>query len=117
VQGWSWFDFKDTLTAASGLSHDAIHVHAGLVILVFGAAVFHRSPSPLRVQGAWLLVLVLTVANELADAVDWSGWTGQPNWHESMKDAVNTLPWSTFLAANLLARKREFEWPPSGPPH
>jgi hypothetical protein len=90
---------KLDIVGFSGLSKDALHVYAGLIIWLLAAALFRRSIATLR---PWLAVLVVAVGIEAFDAFD--DWVDLGRWRykASLHDIVNTMFWPTVLT--LLAR-------------
>ena len=91
--------FKLSIVGFSGLSKDALHVYAGLMVWLLAAALFRKSITTLR---PWLAVLVVALGIEAFDAFD--DWVDLGRWRyrASLHDIVNTLFWPTVLA--LLAR-------------
>lgn len=94
-----WVQFKDYLSEVSGLSQDALHIYAALLVQTAAAALLRRSlahPLPLL-----CLVLVLAV-NEAIDLAE----PGKPieQWQVlgGLRDLWNTLLLPTALM--LLAR-------------
>ncbi|MGF1549932.1 MAG: hypothetical protein ACFBQW_05295 [Sphingomonadaceae bacterium] len=92
----AWLEFKDWLSDLSGLSKDALHIYAALLVQLAAAALLRRSlASPLP----WLAVLVFLLANEAVDL-----------WFDPLEDEVK--PWkvqglvvdlaNTLLAPTLL---------------
>jgi hypothetical protein len=100
----SWYELKDPVATAFGLSHDAAHVF--LAGLVFAFLYLLLKPGRMAAPVAWLIVLALEVLNEVGDAIDWIGWTGAVNWHETGKDLLLTMPLPTagLLVSRMLSR-------------
>ena len=94
----SWVELKDALELTTGLSEDALHIYAALLIQVAAAFLTRRSlahPLP------WATVLGLALVNEWADI--WNDaiheqWETRATVH----DVVNTMVLPTLLL--LLAR-------------
>lgn len=100
----AWYNVKDAIANAIGISHDVLHVHFGMGVFVVAAALFsrsHRWPAY-----ACLAVVSLELANEVLDAADWIGWTGHVNWGETGRDISNTIFWPTVLMAWIYVRRR-----------
>lgn len=105
----SWAEAKTMIEASLGLSQDAMHIYAALVIQLLAAAVVRRSlahPVP------WLVVLAAELANEWFDAHSdndvietWELWA-------ALHDVLNTMALPTLLlvvarlAPGLLAGRR-----------
>jgi Na+/proline symporter len=97
-----WYQIKSWIGEFISLSHDAMHVHVGLVIFLALLWLFRRNPRHALI--AWTLTLTITLLNEALDAYDWIMWTGSINWVESIKDTLNTMFWPTL--AGLAERYR-----------
>lgn len=96
-----WSDLKERLSSWISLSHDALHIHVGLVLFVLLAYLLRRYRwGPLGALGA---VLALELANEISDSFDWVRWTGAPNFAESARDITDTMFWPMILAI-IIAR-------------
>jgi hypothetical protein len=92
---------KLVLIRVFGLSRDALHIHAGLVVFFLFAAVARKkigSVAPL------LAVLAVAVVAELLDIHDDLKLRGVWRWAASLHDIANTTVWP--LAITLLARTR-----------
>ena len=98
-----WHELKLLVEHASGVSMDALHVVAGVVIQVAVAALLRSSLGSWR---PWLVVLVLELANEAMDL--WVERWPHPGMQigEGVKDIVLTmaLPTLLLLAARPLRR-------------
>jgi hypothetical protein len=68
---------KLAIVSAVGLSKDALHVHAGLVVLFMTAAILRK---PLRSIVPWLAVLAVAVAGEMIDLRDDVASLGYWHW-------------------------------------
>jgi hypothetical protein len=78
----------------TGLSRDALHVYAGMLVFVVGAALLRKrlhSPIP------WLLVLVVACGMEALDARDDMQLFGYWRTGASLHDIVNTALWPTII--------------------
>lgn len=105
-----WFEGKDWVSEALGLSKEMLHVHLGLALFLAAALALRTRRRGLLV--AWLAVAALQAANEALDARDWIMWTGSVNWAETARDTVATLFWPTVIAL-IWARAtplRRAEW-------
>jgi len=98
-----WYDIKSWALQYVALSHDAAHVHLGLVLFLGVLWILRRQPR--RLAMAWAATLVATLINEALDGYDWILWTGTINWTESLKDIANTMAWPTIVC--LLAMPRQ----------
>ena len=100
-----WYQLKDPVADLFGLSHDAMHVHAGLAIFLVVAVLLRKARG-----GVWLAlgaVLLAELGNEVGDSFDWIRWTGRPNLVESAKDVVSTVLWPLVLSVIwTLARRK-----------
>jgi hypothetical protein len=93
-----WHQLKEWLVAWTGLDMDALHVHAGLLLLVAAALVTRR---PLRSPWPWLVVLAAELANEYYD-YSYEIWpTRDEQFAESVRDVWNTMlvPSAVFVIA------------------
>jgi hypothetical protein len=94
-----WHQFKAWLELASGLNMDALHVHAGVLVLLLAALVLRR---PLRSPWPWLVLLAAEMANEYYD-LQYEIWpTRGDQWAESARDLWNTMAIPTIIL--ILAR-------------
>jgi di/tricarboxylate transporter len=86
--------FKLSVAGFSGLSKDALHVYAGLIVWLLAAALFRRSIATVR---PLLAVLVVALGIEAFDAFD--DWVDLGRWRykASLYDIVNTMFWPTVL--------------------
>jgi len=90
---------KLAIVSATGLSKDALHIYAGLLILLSAAFI---TRSQLRSLKPWLAVLFVTAIGEVIDMRDDLLSLGYWRWSACLHDMVNTLIWPTVLV--LLAR-------------
>lgn len=92
----SWSEIKYWLADASGLSMDALHVHAGVLAQLLVAMLTKRrlaSPIP------WLVVALLALGNEYYD-LEREAWTDRAAQRlESLTDLWNTMLLPTVLLA------------------
>jgi hypothetical protein len=98
-----WHDIKVWIEATSGLTMDALHVHAGVLCLIGASLLLRR---PIRHPLPLLVVLAAALANEWHD-LRYEVWpTREQQWAESIKDVWNTLllPLLLFLLARFAPR-------------
>lgn len=88
-----WGPFKDGFEASMGLSPDAVHIHAGMALMLFFAWITRR---PLHDWRPWLMVLGVELANEIIDLNQKAG-SLESNWPASRHDIVNTMLLPTLL--------------------
>ena len=106
---------KHAIGEATGLADDALHIYAAL-LLYFGSALVLRWR--LHEAKPWLLVLAVTIANEVWDYYAILREDDPVSWPHHAKDLWNTMLVPTALL--LLARytdvfAREAEDTPPGP--
>jgi hypothetical protein len=96
-----WYGFKVILVELSGgISRDALHVLLGVFVQLLAAILLRtsvRSPLP------WLIVLIVSAANEYYD-LNYDHWPDREmQWGESIKDLIvtMTLPTVLLLASRL----------------
>ncbi len=96
-----WYQFKLFLQHSSGFSMDGLHVIVGILLQLAVARLLRRDLSSLA---AWLVVLVVTLLNEVNDlrVEQWPDPGMQ--YGEGAKDIVLTLVVPTILL--ILARWR-----------
>ncbi|WP_077531058.1 hypothetical protein [Vreelandella utahensis] len=87
---------KLVLVSTLGLSKDALHVHAGLIVF-FSTAVLLRKP--LCAIAPLALVMVAAIAAELLDMRDDILSLGYWRWAASIGDIVNTIFWLALVWA------------------
>jgi Na+-transporting NADH:ubiquinone oxidoreductase subunit NqrB len=93
---------KLEIVATLGLAKDALHVHAGLALMIGACLLFRLRLSDWRPLA---LVVAAALAGEAWDLLDASA-AGEPLlWANSAKDFANTLFWPLVLF--LLARGQE----------
>ena len=90
----AWQQLKIAVVAATGLSRDALHVYAGMTLMLLTAAALRR---PLQSVIPWLAVLLVAVVIELPDLRDDLAQYGRWHWRASLYDFVNTVFWPTVL--------------------
>ena len=98
-----WYDIKSFVGDHLSMSHDALHIHLGIIIFLGAAWIFRRKS--FRWYAAWTALFSLTLSNEALDAYDWIMWTGSINWLESLKDIANTMAWPSVIVL-VKARQR-----------
>lgn len=99
----AWYEAKKLIAQATGVSMDALHVAAGVLLLLVLAAILRRSIADYR---PWAAVLALTLLNEASDF--WTElWpdTGM-QIREGVKDILSTmlLPSLLLLTARCFPR-------------
>lgn len=87
-----WEGLKWYLSHRTGISDDALHLHAGLLILMVAALLWRRAPWHWL---PWATVLVLEIANEAVDLL--AHTAGEDSWGASAHDLVMTLVWPTVI--------------------
>jgi hypothetical protein len=98
-------DAKVWIEQHVGLEQDALHVHVALLLYLSAMFAFRRgwrSPLP------FLVVLGIELLNEAYDLLKQFSQNEPLRYHESVKDAWNTMVWPTALLligryTNLLA--------------
>lgn len=102
--GLGWFDLKMLLERSVTFDSDGLHVLTGVALQLLAAALLRSSVARWR---PWLVVLMLTLANEAVDlwVEQWPDAELSAQWGESVKDLLLTLALPTLLFA--VARK----WP------
>src|SRR5690349_17434702 len=84
-----WLAFKHWLQMSGGISMDAMHVLAGVLVQLLIAVLLRRS---LRSPLPWLAVLLLALANEAVDLHVDKTWPDRGvQWVESIKDMLITM--------------------------
>lgn len=82
-------DFEKTL----GLSPDALHIHAGVLLLLLFSWAMRRSLADWR---PWLALLSVEMLNEVIDLNQQAG-SIESNWPASRHDLLNTMAVPTML--------------------
>lgn len=103
-------DLKVLISEATGISKDALHVHAALLLYLGSAVLLGRS---WRSLWPWLVVFLFEVGNEAYDLWHQGAHGEPPRWADSLWDLGNTLLWPTALV--VLARLGRFPAPDRGP--
>lgn len=86
---------KLAVMSLTGLSRDALHVHAGMLVFLLSAALsrrYLRSPVP------WMLTMAVACGMEAVDAVDGILSFGHWRVRASVHDVLNTMFLPTALA-------------------
>jgi hypothetical protein len=87
-----WIGYKTQLIGFVGLTNDAMHVHASLLILLLSAVVLRRRPDSIW---CWLIVFVAELFNEYADLKGLA--PGEDSIRASVHDLYNTMFWPTVM--------------------
>jgi len=91
---WRWEQWKHFVERSVAFSSDSIHVMVGVVVQLLACAALRR---PISGIWAWLVVLVLTLANETAD-LSLEHWPDRAmQYGESTRDVLLTLFLPTLL--------------------
>jgi hypothetical protein len=85
---------KVEIVSLVGLSKDALHIYAGLLIFISAAAILKK---PLRAAIPLVLVLLVAVVGEIFDARDDIAGFGHWRAVASLHDILNTLFWPAVL--------------------
>ncbi|MFT3776690.1 MAG: hypothetical protein QM772_00190 [Ottowia sp.] len=85
---------KLAIVSDTGLSKDALHVYAGLAVLLLTAVALRK---PLRSAIPWLAAAAVAAAAEGLDMRDDMASLGYRRWAASLHDVLNTLFWPTVL--------------------
>lgn len=96
-----WGDVKIALSAALGLSKDALHIHLGILLFLLFALMTRRG---LDRWLPWLLLLALETANEVLDLHQPAG-SMEKNMAAGVHDIVNTMFAPTLLMLFLRWRR------------
>ena len=107
----TFVDIKETIELATGLSQDALHIYAAVLIHLLAAALSRRGLSH---PGPWLCVLILELVNESLD-LRAGALLGQTDPAASVHDLWNTmlLPTVLLAAARLAPRLFRHETRPT----
>lgn len=87
-----WIAYKIQLIDHVGLTNDAMHIHASLLLLFGSAFVLRRRPDSLW---CWLIVLIFELFNEYADVG--GNAPGEATLQASLHDIYNTMFWPTLI--------------------
>jgi hypothetical protein len=92
--GMEWFELKQHLSDFTGLSKDALHIHAAILIHIAAALLLRSSLSRI---GPWLAVLLILTANEYYDLriEEWPDRTEQ--YWNGFHDLWNTMTIPTVV--------------------
>ena len=107
-----WGPIKTGIEHSLGLSSDAMHIHAGVALLLFFAWVTRR---PLHDWRPWLMLLAVEVANEIIDMNQRAG-SLERNWDASRHDLINTMFLPTLLVLYYAWRRWRQRSDPIGTP-
>ena len=94
------------LLQLTGLSRDALHVYAGMIVFLLSAALFKKK---LLSHVPWLVVVAVACCMEALDARDDMHLFGHWRVGESIHDIINTIIWPTviFLICRFTALARK----------
>lgn len=85
---------KISLTEATSLSKDALHIYVGLTVMLLVVIVLKK---PLRDWRPLAAVLLAALAGEIWDVIDTFSHGGSPQFKANWKDVWNTMFWPTLL--------------------
>jgi hypothetical protein len=88
---------KEAIANDTGLENTILHIHAGLLILMVVRLITRRSLGSFIPFAA---VVVLELANELADRLNHGAW----RWEDTTSDIVNTLFWPFVISLAVRLR-------------
>lgn len=92
----------EQIVAATGMSHEVLHVHAGLAIYVVAQVLLGtRRGSMLAISS----VLMVELANEAMNRLYYGAW----RWPDTMADIVTTLFWPCALVILSKFRRHRFK--------
>ena len=121
MSGWSqalardwpnWSVNKWRLGQLLGVSDDALHVCAGLGLLLVAGWLLRRPPWH---WAPWLVVLLAEVANEAYDLTRPAGATTEANWAAAAHDLWLTLAWPTVILLLFPRLVRRYPAAPADP--
>jgi hypothetical protein len=95
-----WLQFKDFLSDWTGLSEDALHIYAAVLVQLAAAAALRSS---LARALPWLCVLAVLVGNEALDLY----LPGQPIERWQIDGGIRDL-WNTLLMPTILLLTARF---------
>lgn len=96
-----WGPIKIDFERALGLSPDALHIHAGVLLLLLFAWAMRR---PLHDWRPWLALFLVELANEIIDMNQQTG-SVESNWPASRHDLINTMVVPTMLLVYYRLRR------------
>ncbi len=79
-----------------GLSKDAMHIYVGLTVFLLAALVLRR---PLRDWRPLAAVMLVALAGEIWDLVEWTNRGKEARWPNHWHDLWNTVFWPLVLFA------------------
>lgn len=79
-----------------GLSKDALHIYVGLTVFLLAALILRRPLRDGRPIGA---VLLVALAGEIWDLIEWTGRGNEAVWPNHWHDLRNTMFWPLVLFA------------------
>ena len=89
-----WYQIKQALSAATGVSEDALHVFAGVAIQLLLVAALRKRVAHLL---PWGIVLALAALNEWSD-LQLDIWPNRADqWRETIKDLIVTMALPTVF--------------------
>ena len=88
-----WGPIKFDFEKAFGLSPDALHIHAGMLLLLLFALIMRR---PLHDWRPWTALCFVELANEIVN-LNQAGGSIEANFAASAHDLVNTMAIPTLL--------------------
>ncbi|MFS0738133.1 hypothetical protein ABC347_13880 [Sphingomonas sp. 1P06PA] len=114
----NWLHIKYEISMATGLAQDALHVHAGILVLLAAALVLRR---PVSSPWPWLVVLLIELANEAIDLSNYAPGSRSIGEGGTVRDIWNTMlaPTVLWLAARytrVFAPRAEADLSDSPPP-
>lgn len=91
----------EQIVAATGMTHEMLHVHVGLAIYVIAQLMLGTRRGSIL---AILSVLIVELANEVMNRLFYGGW----RWSDTLSDIVTTLFWPCALVALSKFRRHRF---------
>lgn len=90
----NWSFLKSDIDTITGLPDDALHVLAGMLVLLAAAYVLRRPPWTWQ---AWIVVLIAETINETYDLLQTVVLSDEGNLRASLHDFWLTLLWPTII--------------------
>lgn len=90
----NWLQIKYEIATTTGLAQDALHVHAGILVMLAAALVMRR---PVSSPWPWLVVLLIELANEAIDLTNYMPGSRSIGEGGTIRDI-----WNTMLAPTIL---------------